>query len=108
MANKRGRVVGSLIRDNVVELLYFMEKSHAYEIAKTYKKVFGPISIRSVYYNLKKGQELGIFEVKEIQKVEGNFSWGSTAQRICYGLTDKAEPKINLKLKDIITKARSN
>ena len=38
MANKRGRIVGSVIRDNIVELLYFMEKSHAYELAKTYRK----------------------------------------------------------------------
>ena len=62
MANKRGRIVGSVIRDNIIEILYFMEKSHAYELAKTYKKVFGPISIRSVYYNLKKGLELNVFE----------------------------------------------
>ncbi|MBS3064184.1 MAG: hypothetical protein J4472_00015 [DPANN group archaeon] len=104
MANKRGRVVGSVIRDNIIELLYCMEKSHAYELAKTYKKVFGPISIRSVYYNLKKGLEIGVFEVKEIQKVEGNFSWGTTAQRICYGLTNKAAPKADPKLKDILNK----
>jgi len=100
MANKRGRIVGSVIRDNIVELLYFMEKSHAYELAKTYKKVFGPISIRSVYYNLKKGLELNVFEVRDIQKVEGNFSWGTTA----HGLTNNAAPKADPKLKEILTK----
>ena len=101
--SKRGRVVGSAIRDNLVELLFFLDKAHAYELYKHYKKVFGPVSIRSIYYNLTKGKDLGVFEIKEIQKVEGNFSWGPQAQRIIFSLTDKAEPKQDTKVKQALS-----
>ena len=99
---KRGRVVGSVIRDNLIELLFHLKQAYAYELYKHYKKVFGPVSIRSVYYNLTKGKDIGVFEIKEIQKVEGDFSWGPQAQRIVFGLTDKAQPKQDLKIKQAL------
>src|SRR3989337_4460353 len=96
---RRGRAVGSVIRDNVVELLFHVKAAHAYELYQKYKKVFGPVNIRSVYYNLTKGKELGVFEIKEVQKVVGDFSWGSSAERIVYGLSEKANPKGDAKVK---------
>jgi Fe2+ or Zn2+ uptake regulation protein len=99
---KRGRVVGSVIRDNLVELLFHINKAHAYELYKHYKKVYGPVSIRSIYYNLTKGKDLGVFEIKEIQKVEGNFSWGPSAQRIIFALGKTAQPKGDSKVKDML------
>jgi len=99
---KRGRMVGSVIRDNVIEILYVLGKSHAYDVYKHYKKIYGPVSIRSIYYNLTKGKELGVFEIKEIQKVEGNFSWGPSAQRIIFALTPKAQPKGDPKVKEML------
>ncbi len=96
---KRGRVVGSVIRDNLVEILFHLKSAYAYELYKHYKKVFGPVSIRSVYYNLTKGKDIGVFEIKEIQKVEGNFSWGPQAQRILFALTEKAQPRQDPKIK---------
>lgn len=96
---KRGRAVGSVIRDNIVELLaYAKEPMHAYKVYQKYKSVIGPVNIRSVYYNLTKGKDLGIFAIKGIEKVEGDFSWGPTAERILYGLTDKANPKGDAKI----------
>ena len=99
---KRGRVVGSVIRDNLIELLFHLKSAYAYELYKHYKKVFGPVSIRSVYYNLTKGKDIGVFEIKEIQKVEGDFSWGPQAQRIVFGLTDKAQPRQDPKIKQAL------
>ncbi|MGB9674977.1 MAG: hypothetical protein ACP5IJ_00645 [Candidatus Nanoarchaeia archaeon] len=99
---KRGRAVGSVIRDNLIEILYFLKNAHAYELYKAYKKAFGPVNIRSVYYNLAKGKELGIFEIKEIKKIEGDFSWGSVVERIIYGLGANANPKGDLKVKEAL------
>lgn len=90
---KRGRTAGSVIRDNLIEILYYLKEGYAYELYRAYKKVFGPVNIRSVYYNLSKGKDLGVFEIKEIKKVEGDFSWGSTAERIIYKLSSSANPK---------------
>jgi len=100
---KRGRVVGSVIRDNLVELLHHVSKAHAYALYKQYKKAYGPVSIRSIYYNLSKGKDIGVFEIKEIQKVEGDFSWGPSAQRIIFGLGKSAQPKGDPKLKDALS-----
>ncbi|MCX6775017.1 MAG: hypothetical protein NTY99_02920 [DPANN group archaeon] len=99
---KRGRAVGSVIRDNLVELLFHLKQAHAYALYQKYKKAYGPVNIRSVYYNLTKGKELGVFEIKQIQKVEGDFSWGTSAERILYGLTDKAKPKGDMKIKEAL------
>ncbi len=97
---KRGRAVGSAIRDNLVEILHVIKQSHPYELYKHYKKVFGPVCIRSIYYNLTKGKELGVFKIKEIQKVEGDFSWGPSAQRIIFELGTKAAPKSDQKVRE--------
>jgi len=99
---KRGRAVGSVIRDNLIEILYHLKSAHAYELYKAYKKVFGPVNIRSVYYNLNKGKELGVFEIKEIKKVEGDFSWGSVVERIMYGLGKEAKPKGDVKIREAL------
>ena len=99
---RRGRAVGSAIRDNLIELLFHVKAAHAYALYQKYKKAFGPVNIRSVYYNLTKGKELGVFAVKKIEKVEGNFSWGTTVERIVYGLTEKAKPKGDQKIKEAL------
>ncbi len=97
---KRGRLVGSVIRDNLVELLQAIGQSHPYDLYKHYKKIFGPVCIRSIYYNLTKGKELGVFKIKEIQKVEGDFSWGPSAQRIIFELGPKATPKSDPRVRE--------
>ena len=99
-AKKRGRAVGSAIRDNIVELLFHLGQAHAYGIYQKYKKAFGPVNIRSVYYNLTKGKDLGLFKVVGIENVEGDYSWGPSAERIMYGLTEQAKPKGDPKIKE--------
>ena len=49
--------------------------------------------MRSVYYHLRKGVELGTFRVKTIESVSGNYSWGPKAQRVVFSLGAQAEPK---------------
>ena len=101
---QRGRAVGSAIRDNLVDILHVVKQSHPYDLYKHYKNVFGPVCIRSIYYNLTKGKELGVFRIKEIQKVEGDFSWGPSAQRIIFELGDKATPKTNAQIENTLGK----
>ena len=71
MSKRLGRKPKSQIRDEIVELLYFLKEAYGYELYKKYCKVFDKkISMRSIYYHLNKGVELGIFNLKEIRDVK--------------------------------------
>ena len=102
MASKKGRDLGSPIRDNIVELLYHLKEAYGYEIYKNYLKAFGRVNLRTIYYHLNKGSSLNIFKVKKIETVEGDYSWGSGVQRIVYSLDKNAKPKIIEEIKDKI------
>ena len=101
MDKKRGRLPGSQIRDNMVEILAVVNPIHGYDIYKHYKKKYGPASLRSIYYHLKKGTELGVFESKGIQRVEVNFSWGSGVERKVFALGPAAKPHGTFSVKDL-------
>ena len=90
----RGRPVKSQIRQNVVEILFFMKKGHGYEIYKVYRDIFPGVTMRSIYYHLKKGISTEEFEIAEVKKVQGEYSWGPEAQLIYYKLAPRAEPVI--------------
>lgn len=90
---KRGRRPESSIRNNIAELLYFFGEGYGYDLFKKYVKAFGRISMRSVYYHLQKGIELGEFKIKKIDSVQGNYSWGPQAQRIVFTLGPMAKPQ---------------
>lgn len=98
----RGRPVKSDIRQNIVEILYFLGEGYAYDIYKTYSAVFPKVTMRSIYYHLRKGAELKIFKVKEIRKVEGNYSWGQNAEKVYYCLGEVASPVGNLLVKEYL------
>lgn len=102
MKIRRGRPVNSAIRENIVELLYFLGPSYGYDIYKQYTKACGRVSLRSIYHHLKKGQELGIFKPTSVEKKKGSFSWGSVVERRMFGLTKKAKPKGNTKIKEAL------
>lgn len=91
---KRGRPTHSIIRDNIVEILYFMGEGYGYDIYKAYKSIFEPVTMRVIYYHLKKGERLGIFKVSKIKKTKGEYSWGGESEKTYYALTDKAKPRI--------------
>ena len=100
----RGRPVKSAIRQNVVEILYFLGKAYGYDIYKIYKALFPKVTLRSIYYHLKKGQSIGEFRVESVEKTKGDYSWGETAEKIYYALGDKAKPVGNEKVKEYVNK----
>jgi hypothetical protein len=105
---KRGRAVGSTIRDNLVEILFFLKEAHGYDLYKFYKKIVGkPISIRTVYYHLAKGQDLGVFELKGIQTLKGDYSWGSSVERKIFRLGKQAQPRVDNKIKNAIEEIKA-
>lgn len=95
---KRGRKVGSLIRDRLVELLYYLDRGYGYDLYKYYTLIWGNVTLRSIYYHLKKGVELETFKVSKVEKAQGNYSWGIQADRIIYKLGPSASPKANKKV----------
>ena len=65
--NPKGRPVKSAIRDNIQILLEKNSGIGGYQIFKIYIKQYNPmprITLRAIYYNLKKGEELGIFRME--------------------------------------------
>ena len=67
MLMPKGRPVKSEIRQNIVEILYFMKQGYGYEIYKVYIAIFPKVTMRSIYYHLKKGTSLGEFKVSKIE-----------------------------------------
>ena len=88
---RRGRPVGSAVRQNVVEILAVLGKGHGYQIYKIYRELFPKVTLRVIYYHLKKGISLGEFEIEKVEKERGDYSWGSEAEKIYYRLGPKAK-----------------
>jgi hypothetical protein len=95
----RGRPIGSNVRQNMIEILFYLGAAHGYHIYKVYRQVYPKITLRGIYYHLKKGLELGEFEVAEVQKERGNYSWGSEAEKTYYKLGKKAKPRGDTRVK---------
>lgn len=95
----RGRPTKSAIRQNIVEILYFLGQGYGYEIHKIYNAVFPACTLRSIHYHLKKGLLTKEFKVKEIKKEKGEYSWGGTVEKIYYELGSNAAPRIDEKVK---------
>jgi len=100
----KGRPIKSEIRENMIEILYFLKKAYGYEIYKVYNAVFPKVTLRSMYYNLKKGVQLKEFKVENIIAEKGDYSWGAEAEKIYYKLDTNAKPKINQRVKKYIEK----
>ena len=96
MSKQLGRKPNSQIREEIVELLHFLKEAYGYELYKKYCHVFNKkVSMRSIYYHLNKGVELGIFNLKEVRNVQGDFSWGSGAKQVIFELGVNARPNIS-------------
>jgi len=100
----KGRPIKSEIRQNMVELLNYMKSGYGYEIYKAYIVIFPKVTMRSIYYHLKKGTALGEFKVDKVEKTKGDYSWGPEAEKIYYALGDKANPSVNEKVKEYFDK----
>ncbi len=98
----KGRPPRSDIRDNLIEILYYLEKSYGYQLCKIYFEIFPKVTSRSIYYHLKKGVLTQEIEVEEVKTEHGEFSWGSSVEKIIYRLGPKALPKGNNRVKEAI------
>ena len=103
---KRGRPTRSQVRQNIIEILYFMKKGYGYEIFKHYKVIFAPVTMRLIYYHLKKGTDLGEFKINKVTKEDGSFSWGNSVEKIYCELGENAKPTMSQRVKEYFDKKR--
>ncbi len=106
MCMAKGRPVKSEIRQNIVEILYFMKEGYGYEIYKAYVAIFPKVTMRSIYYHLRKGVDLNEFKVSKVEKEKGEYSWGPEAEKIYYSLENNAKPVGNEKAKEYFEKKK--
>ena len=107
LAMPRGRPIRSEIRQNIIEILYFMKEGYGYEIYKAYIAIFPKVTMRSIYYHLKKGLALGEFKVSKVEREKGEYSWGGEAEKTYYGLGEKANASGNEKVKEYFERKKS-
>lgn len=87
----RGRPKGTNIRKNISWIIKHMGYSYGYEILRNYNLVFGPIKMRTLYYNLRSGISSGEFVVMDIRREVGNYTWGSETERVYYTIGPYAQ-----------------
>ena len=102
----KGRPVKSEIRQNMIELLFFTKEGYGYGIYKNYIAIFPKVTMRSIYYHLKKGVDLNEFKVSKIERVKGNYSWGPEAEKTYYSLGPNAKPTMNKQVKEFFEKKK--
>jgi hypothetical protein len=102
----RGRPVFSKIRQNIVELLYYMGKGYGYEVYQAYVDIFPKVTMRSVYYQLRKGVDLGELEIESVKVEKGDYSWGADAEKTYYRLGKDAKPKGEVRIKEYLERRK--
>ena len=90
---KRGRPVKSQIRQNIIDLLLHMKSGYGYDIYKVYVQLFPKVTMRSIYYHLKKGIALDEIRIEKVEKEKGKFSWGDEVEKTYYSLGKNAQPR---------------
>ena len=100
----RGRPTKSEVRQNMIEILFYMKEAYGYDIYRHYKKIFAPVTLRLIYYHLKKGIDLGEFKVSAVKKEQGKFSWGGEVEKTYYALGENAKPKGESRVKEFFEK----
>ena len=101
---QRGRPIGSQIRQNIIEILYYLGKGYGYEISKIYNELFPPVAQRSIYYHLRKGVQTKEININKIKEEKGDFSWGNFVEKTYYELGDRAEARGEKKVKEFLKK----
>jgi hypothetical protein len=94
VAKRQGRPIGSKVRQNIVEILYFYRQLHGYDLYKIYKELYPLVTMRLIYYHLKKGLDTGEFKVYKVDKKIGTYSWGGQSENVIYTLGPNANPMI--------------
>ncbi len=106
MKQRRGRPPQSQIRQNIVEILSVVGSSYGYQISKWHAQLFPAATRRVIYYHLRKGLELGEFEVDKVEREQGEFSWGNIAEKTYYRLGRRAQPRGDERVKGLVGKQR--
>lgn len=104
---KRGRPSGSIIRQNIIELLAHLGESYGYQLSTLYNKIFPSCTMRSIHYHLRQGLQTKEFQIKRIVKEEGDYSWGAHAEKIYYALSENAKPTMDTRVKEFFEKRSS-
>jgi hypothetical protein len=102
----QGRPTGSVIRENIIEILAVLGRGYGYLINKIYQEIFPLCTREVIYYHLKKGVALGEFSVEEIKQEKGDFSWGGVVEKTYYKLGANAKPKFDEKVRKYFEKQR--
>lgn len=103
----RGRPTQSPIREGIVEILYHLGKGYGYQIHKLYVSLYGQVTREVVYYHLRKGVELGEFEVEQVKQEPGEYSWGRTVEKIYYRLGPQAKPQMEKRAVEWFSKQKA-
>jgi hypothetical protein len=82
----------------MVELLFALKEAYGYQLYEHYIRVFPKVTRRLIYYHLAKGVESGEIEPLETRKEEGDYTWGSMAEKIYYKVGSKARPRGDLRV----------
>ena len=90
-----GRPIKSLIRDRMQQIVDALGVSYGYEIFKVYEGAFSPIDLRSMYYHLRKGMDLDVFELVGVKAEKGAYTWGDFSMRRYYVLGPAATENAN-------------
>jgi len=106
MEIKRGRPIGSDVRQHLIEILHFKKKAYGYDLFKDYISLFPGVTLRLIYYHLNKGVALGEFTLESVQLEKGNYSWGAQAEKKYYKLGPKAVPKVDKRVKNYFEKKK--
>jgi hypothetical protein len=101
---QRGRPSISRIRQNIVEILSVCRQAYGYEIYRAYKEIFTAPTMRSIYFQLKKGMETNEFIVESVRREEGEYSWGKTADKTYYRLGPCANPSGDKRVRDYFSR----
>jgi len=101
---KRGRPITSEIRQNIIEILYFLQKGYGYGIFRIYKQIFPKCTIKSIYYHLKKGVDLEEIQIEEVKTEQGAYSWGDSVKKTYYKLGKQAKPSMIPQVQDFFEK----
>jgi hypothetical protein len=102
----RGRPTKSVIRDNMIEIVGVLGKAYGYEIYKIYREIFPKVTLRVMYYHLRKGVDLGEFKKHKVIVETGDYSWGNSAEKILYTLGRNGKPKGDPRVREFLEKRR--
>ncbi|MFH1316355.1 MAG: hypothetical protein ABII01_02450 [Candidatus Woesearchaeota archaeon] len=102
----KGRPIKSQIRQNIIEILHHMKRAYGYDLYRIYVEIFPKVTLRSIYYNLKKGVDLEEIRIDKIEREKGNYSWGEEAEKKYYAIGKKADVKDDKRVSDYFYKIK--